>query len=214
MTGRLTALLLAAALQWALPSGAALAATASAADADTSLQRGARLYLNLCRLCHDMKYLQYRDLGMLGFSAQELETLRHGRPANASLHSTTPAAVSRQLFGMEAPDLSLMARARRGGADYIYRLLTGYYETGAAAIDNRVFPHIGMPDVLGYSVEPDARGRAAVEEQAHAVSAFLEWAAEPRAGERRRLGYFVMAYLVVLTVLLYLVKNRVWRRLE
>lgn len=194
-------------------SGRALAAVISEHDA-ASLRRGAVTFVNLCMLCHDMKYLDYASLRELDFPRQQLDTLRHGNSLQSHLRSAMTPEAARKLFGMEVPDLSLMARAREGGAGYVYHLLTAYYKTDAGTIDNRQFPQIRMPDVLGYAVESGSQARGALETQARDVAAFLDWAAEPQAGIRRRLGYFVMGYLVVLTGLLYLVKKKVWRRLR
>ena len=68
-----------------------------------------------------------------------------------------------------------------------------------------------MPDILGISAAGDPATRAQIQQTARNVAAFLHWAADPKAQERMRIGYGVMAYLVVLTLLLYLLKREVWR---
>lgn len=178
------------------------------------LRRGARTAVNLCMLCHSLKYIRYRDLHQLGFEPAQIEALRGAREPESSLKSTTPPAQAQALYGLVPPDLSLITLAREGGVDYVYSVMTGYYRTEQGAVDNHVFPGIAMPDVLGISVAPSPEQRARIEDRARDVTAFLEWAADPRAPERRRMGYGVIAYLILLTVLLYVVKRRVWARLD
>ena len=71
-----------------------------------------------------------------------------------------------------------------------------------------------MPDVLSYSDAKDSAQREPLEQQAKDAAAFLNWAADPHAAERRHMGYYVLGYLVILTILLYLSKRRIWARLH
>lgn len=198
---------------WAAGGGAAL----SHADLDTDpgeLRRGARTALHLCMLCHSLKYVRYRDLLDIGFDRAQIDAFRGGLDLDARLESTTAPAQARTLYGLVPPDLSLITIAREEGPHYVYSLMTAYYRTDAGDIENRIFPGTVMPDVFGYSVAPSPEQRSRIEGRARAVTAFLAWAADPRASERRKIGYGVMAYLIVLTLLLYLVKRRVWARLD
>lgn len=181
-------------------------------DPDT-LRRGAETVTGVCMSCHGLKYLHYRDLLKVGFSQTEVEAMSMGNKMGDPLLAMTPADIAQQTYGRVPPDLSLMAKAREGGAAYIYSLLTGYYENEAGQVDNHVYPGIAMPDMLGWS-SADAQQRTALETQARETAAFLLWAADPRAEERVRMGYYVIGYLIVLTFLLYLVKRRVWARLH
>src|SRR3569832_962643 len=165
-----------------------------------ALRRGAAIVTGVCMSCHSLKYLRYLDLKKLGFSDAEVEAMSAGNPPAATLNAMTP------------PDLSLMAKAREGGPGYINHLLTGFYQDANGETNNHLYPGIRMPDILGWG-SADATQRAELEKQAKDAASFLIWTADPRADERTRLGYYVMAYLVVLTVLLYLVKRRVWGRL-
>lgn len=115
-----------------------------------------------------------------------------------------PPESARKSFGKVPPDLSLIAKARgRGdeGAKYIYALLTSYVNTPEK---NKVFPNIAMPPPLS-KADPQ------FEQKAKDVAAFLLYAAEPTAKERRRLGRYVLGYMVILTALLYTLNKRVWR---
>ena len=103
-----------------------------------------------------------------------------------------------------------MVKIKREQPGYINLLLTSYYQQPDGTFNNHIVPGIQMPDVLNSSLSGD---RSKVERQARQVSAFLSWAADPHADVRHALGYGVISYLIILTILLYLIKRRVWSRL-
>ena len=197
-------------------SAAALAAEPPKVDipaAAEARRHGAETAVGVCLGCHNLKFIKYDNLAQLGFNRPTLERLRQGKGGNDPLNTDLTPDVLRDSFGLVPPDLSLMAKARDGGARYIYGLLTGFYQKPDGSVDNRVFPGVKMPDVLGISGIHDPAQRAAVENQAKDVAAFLAWTADPHAAERRRIGYYTLAYLAALTMLLYLSKRRIWSRL-
>lgn len=144
--------------------------------------------------------------------------------------------------GALPPDFSLIAKARaahRGfpgfvvdafagygenGPDYIHALLLGYEEPPADAATvpgkyyNPVFlagPWIAMPQPLSDGAITYTDGTPETLEQYSAdISAFLMWAAEPKLEQRKELGFRVMVFLAVLTVMLLLVKRKLWRNVE
>jgi len=177
-----------------------------------ALRRGAATVTGVCMACHSLKYLHYRDLLKLGFSPEDVAGMSMGNKLEDPLLAMTPPDVSEQTYGRVPPDLSLLAKAREDGPRYIYSLLIGFYQDKSGEINNHLYPGIRMPDILGWS-SAEASQRAALATQANEAAAFLAWAADPRAEERRSLGYYVIAYLVLLTGLLYLLKRRVWARL-
>lgn len=179
-----------------------------------ALRRGAEVITNVCSACHSLKYINYGSLSQLGFSAKELNAIRNGKSLKEPLMTDMSPDMLREGFGIVPPDLSLMAHAREGGPAYIYALLTGFYQKPDGSVDNHAFPGVKMPDVLNYSGAADAAQRAPLEEQAKDAAAFLDWTADPHAVERHHLGYYVLAYLVIITILLYLSKRRVWARLD
>ena len=118
-----------------------------------------------------------------------------------------PAKDALKAFGDEPPDLNLMTKARGGGskgAAYITALLTGYNDTPEK---NSVFPSITMPP-------PFSRDDPELARKARDVSAFLDYAADPSARERRGLGIYVLGYMLVLTALLYALNRRTWKRIR
>lgn len=112
-------------------------------------------------------------------------------------------------------DLSVITKARHGGADYVYALLTGYTgETSGTLHGNRYFPGgmIAMPPPLVEGQVTYSDGSpATVEQYAADVTTFLQWAGDPHMEERNRLGLIVIAFLAAMTALLYLAYKQVWR---
>ncbi len=176
---------------------------------------GAMTVETVCRGCHDLKYLNYESYVELGMSPERVDALRGEAPLWTPLMSRMPTEARLATFGRLPPDLSLITRAREGGAAYVYTLLTSFEQQPDGRIDNRLFPGIKMPDILGYaSTAHDPEGRDELALKAQQVARFLEWAADPHADERHRLGFFVLLYLGVLSGLLYRIKKRVWARLD
>jgi ubiquinol-cytochrome c reductase cytochrome c1 subunit len=177
-----------------------------------ALKRGAEVVTSVCMGCHSLHYVKYRDLQQVGFSSAELDKLRGGQGLDEPLLSATTDDMAIELFGLVPPDQSLLAKAREGGAHYIYTLLTSYEKDAKGNVSNLLFPGLRMPDVLDYA-SADLAQRAELQRQVRDAAVFLEWAADPHADERRHIGVYVLAYLTVLTFLLYLIKRRVWARL-
>ena len=187
------------------------------AQVDTSLpviERGVDALMNTCHSCHTLKYVKYRDLARLGIDKKKVDEWRGEAALDSPIASLMSDEISMQSFGLVPPDLSLMARAREGGADYVYSYLLGYYSTPDGETKNHIFPATKMPDPLGISTATDHAQREEIRKTAHDIVSFLSWAADPHEEERHRLGYYVIGYLVILTVLLYFVKNQIWSRLD
>lgn len=184
------------------------------AMADHDQQAGALTVVPVCTACHSLKYVTYGDLLTLGVSTQLVDEWRGEKDLLDSIARQTPEDIAKETYGVVPPDLSVMAIAREGGADYIYRMLTGFYQRPDGTIDNHAFPGIRMPDILGISASDDPQTRAQLEQTAHAAAAFLEWAADPKAQQRMTLGYYVLGYLLALTALLYLLKREIWSDLK
>lgn len=192
-------------------------ATLETAQVDTSVtvvEHGAEQLMGQCHSCHSMKYIHYRDLVNFGMDKQKVDTWRGDQPIDAPLTSQMPDEAAMQSFGKVPPDLSLMTKAREGGANYVYSYLIGYYTTKEGMASNHVFPETKMPDILGMSgaTEPDQQNE--IKANARDIVSFLAWSADPHEQERHHLGYYVIGYLIILTALLYVVKNRVWAKLK
>lgn len=112
---------------------------------------------------------------------------------------------------------------QEGGADYMHALLTGYVDApadvtvGEGMYYNKAFPghQLAMPPPLSDGVVTYQDGTpATVESYSRDVTAFLSWAADPTHDQRKRIGWQVLLYLLVTTVLLYLGKKRIWANIK
>ena len=203
-----------------------------------SRQRGFQIYKEVCSACHALKQVYYRHLRDIGFSEDEVKAIaasvevtdgpndagemfqRPGRPSDRfkSPFSNDNAARAGN-NGALPVDLSLVVKARVGGADYLHALLTGYSDPPAGVKlnegmnYNKYFPghQIAMPQPLNADQVTYADGtKATVEQMSKDISTFLAWAAEPELEARKRMGMKVVIFLVVLSALLFFVKRKVW----
>ncbi len=207
-----------------------------------ALRRGFQVYREVCGFCHGLKYIAFRDLAALGFSDDEIESIAAefeiaDGPDDEGEMFTRPGVASDRLpdpfpndnaarfanMGALPPDLSLIVEARPGFENYLYGLLMGFaeppedFELADGMSYNLYFPgkQIAMASPLFEDSVEYADGTAAtVEQMAEDVTVFLAWAAEPNMEERKRLGFKVMIYLLILTVLMYFVNKKVWKGLK
>jgi cytochrome c1 len=203
------------------------------------LQRGFTIFHDVCSNCHSLKLVSYRNLKDIGLTAEKIKEVAaekqvtdgpndqgemFQRPALPSDKIVAPfpndqaARVSNN--GALPPDLSLMTKARKGGPDYVYSLMTGYHDAPAdfklndGMSYNTVFAgnQIGMPQPLMDDIVTYADGtKATLDQEAKDIVAFLNWAAEPELNERHRLGLATMIFLLVLTGLMYALKREIWK---
>lgn len=228
------------------------------------LQRGFKVYREVCSTCHSLKLLAFRNLADPGgpdFTEAQAATVAASfqvtdgpndkgemfqRPGKLADYFPPPfpndQAARAALGGGLPPDMSVLAKARsheagfprfifdaftqyqEAGPDYIHAILTGYEEQPPAGFAlapgtqfNKYFPGhaIAMPKPLSDGqVEYTDGTPATVDQYAKDISAFLMWAAEPKLDERKRLGFQVFVFLIVLTGLLYFSKRRVWHDLH
>jgi len=208
-----------------------------------SLQRGYQVYQEVCAGCHSVQHLSYRNLSEKGgpeFSLEEAKAIaaqfevtdgpnedgemftRPGRLSDkfVSPFSNVKAAAAAN-GGAYPPDMSVLAKARKGGADYIYSLLMGYEEAPAGyELDDGVYFNkymagnkIMMAEPLLDGVVEYADGTETTKAQmAKDVTAFLVWAADPHLEARHKMGFKVFFYLIILLTMVYLSKQKVWSR--
>ncbi|WP_248851379.1 cytochrome c1 [Thiomicrospira microaerophila] len=178
-----------------------------------SLQRGASLFTNYCMACHSVQYMRYnriaRDLGWTDEQAVEVMSFNQAKPVDYVLTRMDPG-VSEQLFGIEAPDLSLLTRVK--GNDYIYTFIRGYYEEEEGKWNNKVLTGTSMPNVL------EGLKRHATEEEFDQATTdlvnFLDYVGEPSKVERWDLGWKVILFLLLLLTLTYLLKREYWKDIK
>ena len=210
-----------------------------------SLQRGYQVYAEVCASCHSMKYLSYRNLAEEGgpeFSKDQAKAIAANfevidgpnddgemftRPAKLSDKFVNPYKNKKEAIasngGAYPPDMSVLVKARSGGANYIYSVLLGYEDPPSdITLDDGVYynkymygKNIKMPKVLEDGLLEYNDGTVATEEQmAKDVVTFLSWAAEPHLEARHKLGFKAIIYLIILTILAYFSMKRLWSRIE
>ena len=210
-----------------------------------SLQRGYQVYTEVCSACHSMKYLSYRNLSEPGgpeFSESQAKAIASNfevidgpnsegemftRPAKLSDKFVMPyenaQAATAANGGAYPPDMSVLVKARKGGADYVYSLLLGYEDPPVdMELDDGVYYNkfmygnkIKMSAPLSDGLVEYIDGTEATSEQmAKDVVSFLMWSAEPHLETRHKTGFRVIIYLIILTILVYLSMKKIWSRIE
>ena len=207
------------------------------------LKRGFEVYNQVCANCHNLRLVAYRNLAAVGLTGDEIKEvaaareiadvpndegevkMRPGRPADKYIGPfPNEKAAAAANGGAAPPDLSLMAKARVGGPNYIYSLMLGFSDEvpeGHVVPDGKYFNHyfpgndISMPPQLMDDLITYSDGTKATKEQlALDITAFLNWAAEPELNERKDLGLKVMIFLAVFTALLYALKRQIWKKIH
>ncbi len=208
-----------------------------------AIRRGFRIYREVCSNCHGLDFLSYRNLQEVGFTKKEVKAIaaeyevtdgpndegdmfkRQAKPYDRFVPPYPNANAARAANnGALPPDLSLIIKAREGGADYVHAILTGYKDEapdGKPLPDgmyyNTYFPghNIAMPPPLDDGAVDYADGtKATLDRESRDVVTFLAWAAEPTMEKRKRLGIKVMLFLLVLTGMLYALKRKIWANLH
>jgi ubiquinol-cytochrome c reductase cytochrome c1 subunit len=202
-----------------------------------ALQRGFQVYKEVCSACHSMNLMSYRHLRALGFNEDEVKAIaaenqvpdineegqpveRAGRPSDRFKSPFPNEKAARAANnGAEPPDLTLITKARPSGPNYVHALLTGY-EPPPPSVKvmegmnyNKYFPggQIAMAPPLNADAVSFGDGTpATVAQMARDVVTFLSWTAEPEMEVRKQMGVKAILFLIVLTILLYAAKRRIW----
>ena len=206
----------------------------------SSLQRGARNFMNYCSGCHSAQYVRFNTIGKyLELSDEQLvdNLMFNAEKTFDTIQASMSAEDAARWYGTAPPDMSLMARAK--GADYIYNFLKGFYldADSPTGVDNIVLAGTSMPHVLW---ELQGYQRAVFEEHTvdgvtshemvgfeHATTGsmeaedfdnfvrdtvnFLAYISEPIRSERRKLGVWVLMYLIVFWVIAVMLKKQIWK---
>ena len=210
-----------------------------------ALQRGYQVYSEVCSSCHSMKYVSYRNLAEKGgpeFSEAQVKAIAasfevtDGPNADGEMF-TRPGKLSDKFVmpyenvkaaqaangGAYPPDMSVLVKARSGGANYIYSLLQGYEDPPiGVTLDDGVYYNkfmygnkIKMSNQLSDGLIEYADGtEATVEQMSKDVTTFLMWTAEPHLEARHQMGFKAIVYLIILTILVYFSMKRIWSRIE
>lgn len=205
-----------------------------------SLQRGAKYFVNYCLSCHSAKQLRYsrmaEDLGIPPELVQ-LNLMFTGEKIFDGMTIAMKEKDAVKWFGVNPPDLSLIARSR--GSDWLYTYLKSFYidESRPFGVNNVLFPKVGMPHVLAdlqglarpvyKEVEHNGKTKQVIErleivqpgrytekeydEAMHDLVNFLTYMGEPAKLERQALGGKVIFFLLIMLVIFYFLKKEYWK---
>ncbi len=205
----------------------------------SSMQRGAKYFVNYCQGCHSLQYMRYQRMAQdLGIPEDELrENLLFGdaKPTDMMTNALKPAD-GEAWFGTEIPDLTLVTRWR--SPDWVYSYLKSYYvdDNRPYGVNNLVFPDVGMPHpfvhlqgiqapvyagghgeedgghVVGVKlVEPGQLTPAEYDVMVRDLTNFLTYVGEPYKLERRQLGLYVLLFLGLMFILAFYMKREFWK---
>jgi ubiquinol-cytochrome c reductase cytochrome c1 subunit len=216
------------------------------------LQRGFQVYSEVCSACHSLNFVAFRDLKQLGYNDAEIKKIASDwKTQVASINPDTGEAATRKALPSDhfpppfaneiaaraannnalPPDLSLMTKAREGGAAYVYSLVTGYRNPDTYKNEegkplpslakppqglhfNPYFANlnIAMPPPLTSTgqVSYEDGTKPTVDQMAKDVAAFLVWTAEPNLERRHAAGLAVSIFLLIATILGYLAYQQIW----
>jgi len=189
------------------------------ANSQKQIRRGLTVFTDICMGCHSAKYVTYKgliDYPEIGLTREEVDDLRGEHPLTDGMITDLSPEDAKVSYGKVPPDLSLIVSARRGGADYVYSILTGFEHDPEGKVPdgnwNEYFGghRIAMPDPLSWLGHEESE-TAELEQQAQDVSAFLTFISDPHQNTRHTIGKYVMAFLLLLTLVLYLLKKEVWK---
>ena len=196
-----------------------------------SLQRGARTFVNYCLNCHSANYMRYSNLIDIGLSP---ETIKRDLMFNADKIGDTmavnmPVKDSKKWFGVTPPDLSVVARSR--GADWIYSYMRGFYSDPSRAMgwNNTVLLNSAMPHILWElegekilnpetkQLEKFSAGKLNTKEYDSLIADltnYLVFMSEPDQLKRKKMGYYVIGFLLLLLFLTINLKKEFWRDIK
>jgi len=210
-------------------------------DNVSSLQRGARNFMNYCSGCHSAQYVRFNTIGKsLDLSEEQLvdNLMFNAEKTFETIKSSMSPADGARWYGTAPPDMSLMARAK--GADYVYNFLKGFYVSpeSPTGVDNVVLAGTSMPHVLwelqGYQaahfehhdnddgsvtttfkgfeeLSPGSMDAEDYDEFVRDTVNFLVYIAEPIRSDRRKLGVWVIMFLIFFFILSVQLKKQIWK---
>ena len=210
-------------------------------DNINSLQRGARNFMNYCSGCHSAKYVRFKTIGKdLELSEEQMvdNLMFNAEKTFETIDVSMRANDSERWFGKTPPDMSLLARAK--GADYVYNFLKGFYvdPDSPTGVDNVVLAGTSMPHVLwelqgfqkaNFSNHDDGEGNLVTQfdgfepfipgsmdekdydDFVRDTTNFLAYIAEPIRSDRRKLGVWVLMFLIFFWIIASMLKKQIWK---
>jgi ubiquinol-cytochrome c reductase cytochrome c1 subunit len=212
-----------------------------------ALQNGAKLFVNYCLTCHAASYMRYNRMHDIGLTDENIKNnllFASGAKVGDLMKISMSPQDAKAWFGTVPPDLSVIARSRSGlggsGADYLYTYLRSFYrdESRPTGWNNRVFPNVGMPNVLwelqgtqtanfeeekgeggqvehvfkGFTqVSPGTMSAADYNANVADLVAYLQWMSEPEQNFRVKLGVWVLIFLAIFWFIAWRLNASYWK---
>ena len=198
-----------------------------------SLQRGAKYFMNYCSGCHSLKYMRMSTLAE-DLDIEETVFAKNLIFADKKIGETMTIAMKESdaliWFNAAPPDLSLTARSK--GADYIYAKLNTYYEDDntATGFNNLALPNTSMPNILaglqgGQKVILDSNNAPIAlelklkgtydenefKQMNNDITNFLVYVSEPAKLKRYSIGFWVLLFIFIFTIIAYYTKKEFWK---
>lgn len=187
---------------------------------NAALQSGAKTFVNYCLNCHSAAFMRFNRLQDIGLTSEQIKD--NLLVTNSKIGETMKASIDPQQakawFGVNPPDLTVIARSRAGaggtGADYLYSYLRGFYrdETKPTGWNNHVFPNVAMPHAL-WELQATLSPAKYDETVADLVN-YMQWMAEPAQTSRQRIGFWVLVFLAGLTFLTWRLNAAYWKDIK
>ena len=196
-----------------------------------SLQKGAKTFINYCLNCHSAKYMRYNKLLDIGLSKKDIKEnlLFTGKKIGDPMEISMPVTESKKWFGAAPPDLSVVARSR--GSNWIYSYMKGFYRDSSREIgwNNLVYVNSAMPHILwelqGEQELDKKTGKLSLmkagklnEKEYDAVitdlTNFITYMSEPDQLKRKKMGFYVVGFLLLLLVLTIKLKKEFWKDIK
>ena len=198
-----------------------------------SLQRGAKYFMNYCSGCHSLKYMRMSTLAE-DLDIEETVFSKNLIFADKKIGETMTIAMKESdaliWFNAAPPDLSLTARSK--GADYIYAKLNTYYEDDntATGFNNLALPNTSMPNILAglqggqkvildsnntpIALEVKSKGtydENEFKQMTNDITNFLVYVSEPAKLKRYSIGFWVLLFIFIFTIIAYYTKKEFWK---
>ena len=203
-----------------------------------SIQRGARTFVNYCLNCHSANAMRYNRLMDLGLTEEQIKDnlLFTAEKVGDAMTISANRKDQKQWFGVEPPDLSVIARSR--STDWLYTYLRTFYrdEKRSTGWNNLAFPNVGMPHALwqlqgiqtikseieerdGHKSEhrtlvlatPGSLSALEYDNVTRDLVNFLSYMAEPKRNKRSQIGILVLLFLLLLLAPAWLLKKEYWK---
>jgi ubiquinol-cytochrome c reductase cytochrome c1 subunit len=198
-----------------------------------SLQRGAKYFVNYCSGCHSLKYMRMSTLAKDLDIEEKIFTknlILSSKKIGETMTIAMNAVDAEKWFGAAPPDLSLIARSK--GADYVFAKLNTYYEDddSLTGYNNLAYPNTSMPNILanlqgGQNLILDSHNKPEkftkassgsysekeYQQLTNDITNFLVYVSEPAKLKRYSMGFWVLMFIFLFTVIAYYTKKEFWK---